>query len=196
MVAGVLDTDFIAAWDKMSPRLEGKVTLIENGPALNQVGIRSLAGFKRGPIGPGGHMYPSPEYFMEKMLERWGFIRYDSGSGVFNKGLTYPLSPDVVMQNGFPNIYRDVNTDFTRPANPREDETLLTFHYGSPKWIDGTIATPGSVKVVAYEFLVRARKAGVNNRRIPYDGCGNLVHILTVADGRGMLPRSLLACAA
>lgn len=99
-----------------------------HGIPLREVGIRSLAEFKPGPV-RNGHMYPGPEYFMEKMLERWKFVQYLLGSrgrpGTFVKNL---IEPKIVIDNGFPNLNKNINTDFSRPrppVNPPEQGRLM-----------------------------------------------------------------------
>lgn len=79
-------------------------------------------------------MYPGPEYFMEKMLERWKFIQYLPGSqgkpGTFVKNR---IEPKIVIDNGFPDLYKNINTDFNKPHPPGEGR-LIPFprHFKRP----------------------------------------------------------------
>jgi hypothetical protein len=134
LIAGVLDVDNIAEWNKMSDRVADRITLYEYAPGRVDEGKAPIQSLGKAKYPPGrvtnkatGHVYPDAKFFMEKMLEAKGYIRYDPETKTFVKGL---IDPKIIRENGFPDLDRHVDFDFTKlPESPPEEGRLIPFPF-------------------------------------------------------------------
>ncbi len=75
--AGILDQDRIGIWNREVGEIKGWRETFEFAP--NVEGIRSLTGID--------HTFPDPHFFMAKMAERKGWIKFDPDAQAFRSGL-------------------------------------------------------------------------------------------------------------
>jgi hypothetical protein len=145
LIAGVLDVDNIAEWNKMSDRMADRITLYEYAPGRVDEGKAPIQSLGKAKYPPGrvtnaatGHVYPDAKFFMEKMFEAKGYIRYDPETKTFVKGL---IDPKVIRENGFPDLDSHVDFDFTKlPERPPEEGRVIPFLFGPARPIPSSFA--------------------------------------------------------
>ena len=136
--AMILDQDRIGLWNnlKSEPSVLARVRDIEARPSANPLRIRSLRNFKvpdnyeqLSAMGKG--IFPSADFFMEKMLEYGGrYIRYNTETKQFEGIL---LDMKIVEEaEFFPNIRKHVDIDLSGPV--REHQPELRENLLIPLW--------------------------------------------------------------
>jgi hypothetical protein len=116
--AGILDSDYLHRFDEppRSAELSERLGMIENTPGFGPINIQSMVKAKKVGIDEiwepdqAAHLYPSAEFFMEKMLEHKGLISYNRDTKQWSSA-HFSLS---IVEEYFPAFRDHVDFDLTR----------------------------------------------------------------------------------
>jgi len=105
-VAGILDQDHLGLWENLPHELVRRIDDVEMCPALHQVHSVQQSVLHSAQYAPHKRFAPTPQFFMEKMLEHKGWIKYGDDGFVRRR-----IDLDLVRKH-FEGFERHVVTDW------------------------------------------------------------------------------------